>query len=213
MARIPIFNNLDVGQYTNQTDIVSANLVARTSPIRLFSFEGAIQNISYEILMTNNAATWAFRFYQEFYSDHPHMGGDTPSARGNDENFNPQWPYPIYRDFPKALMTGTISQDLTWAREQSAVVNNDGTIDHFDATRRTTLTSDQAKWFPMEVHSYWVRLAVWGTTDMVHHRDGQGQLVEATTGQLRIWAHVGGHAESRYLQEQTEPYNYSHSIA
>lgn len=215
MARIPIFNNQDFGGFTEQSDILDANSVVRTSPVRLFTHVGATLNISYEFLVRDNAAaTWTMRWYQEFYADHPHVGADTASARGftdsagNSYGFNANWPYPTVRDFPGApANTRPWAElhhavgDITWAREQVAVVNNDGTIDHFDATRRMTLTNLQAKWFPMEVHSYWTRLALWGIADL------------ASGATLQIWAHVGGHAEDRFLQEETAPYSYNHAIA
>jgi hypothetical protein len=227
LARICIFNNLDAlaadqgddsasgGTYIQEWELFAdaggAGIEFYTSPIRLFTHQGAASNISYEFLMRSNGADWPMRWRQEFYGDHPHMGADTASARaGQADNYDPSMQFPpIGRDFPGAesgvppnALQGGAGPGLPWAREQVAVVGATGNIDHFDATRRMTMVDKQPRWFPMEVYSYWTRLAIWWIAPNT----------PTTNLLLQIWAHVGGYAEERYLIEQSGAYNYSQVI-
>lgn len=201
LARILIFDSSLLGGGSggenpyDQSPLGDVNDIKRTAPVRLFTHEGHIPDVSFEFLMVNYGATLAIRWYQEFYTDHPKMGYDGASAKETSGLvYDRAQQRPNFRDFPGA------TNDITWAREQTAVVNNDGTIDHFDALRRMTMTDNQARYFPMLVHSLWMRLAIYAV------------VAPAVTPQLRVWANVGGIAESAYLREQTIPYDYGEQI-
>lgn len=204
MARILIFdsslagddNPYDQSPLGDVNDINQGGRHKRTAPVRLFTHEGHVPNISFEFLMVNHGVTLAIRWFQEFYTDHAKMGYDGASAKafGGAEAYSRTCARPDFRDFPGANNT------ITWAREQVAVVNNDGTIDHFDAIRRMTMTDNEARYFPMEVHSLWMRLGIYAV------------VAPAISPQLRVWANVAGFAESEWLREQTVPYAYSQQI-
>ncbi len=195
MARILIFDSspsLEGNPY-DQSPLGDAGDIKRSAPVRLFTHEGHIPNVSFEFLMVDQNATLDLRWYQEFYTDHTHMGMDGVSARGTTGELNRNAPRPTQRDFPGATSA------MTWAREQVAIVGAGGAIAHFDALRSMTLTDNQARYFPMEVHSLWMRLAVYA-------------IAPVGNTAVRIWANVAGLAESKWLREQTVPYNYAVQI-
>jgi hypothetical protein len=154
----------------------------RTKPVRLFSGEGETRYCAWEFIFTGNPADSAdLRFYSEFWSDKiPNSLAAPPNLR----------------------MLDKIDNGVTWAREVDEVVGAGGAITHNAIVRTLTMTVPTggvgiAYYLPMLYHASWVRLAVWPS-------------VEFANGDVRIYAHVGGHTEDEYLESiDSIPYAYN----
>ena len=160
---------------------LSLNEWRRTQPFRAFCL-GDIRNVVYEFILKGGVAgsSWAFEWYQEFFADAPRLDASPM--------------YPSARTFP-----GAEPSDV-WAREQVEIVGASGAITHFNATRTVTITSPEARWFPMVIQTLWGRLAIRTTTT----------TVGATLPRLLVVAHIGGHTEEMALETLTTPYQYNY---
>lgn len=154
----------------------------RTKPVRLFSGEGETRYCAWEFIFTGNPADSAdLRFYSEFWADKIPAGLSAP---------------------PNLRVLEKIDANVPWAREVDEVVGAAGAITHNAITRTLTLTvatggAGVSYYLPMLYHASWVRLAIWPN-------------VEYASGNVRIFAHVGGHTEDEYLETiDSIPYAYN----
>ena len=193
MAHILVFDSdaseLEDGSSADEMNLDgSPNEFRRSMAVRLFTKSGHIENISYEFLyrsLDDLATTPALRWYQEFYNDRAHVGEIALDGEGAG-NIPPGG-----RTFPES------DPNDGWAREQTEEVTaGTGTTDHYNITRQLTLAANTCRYFPMVVHSLWVRLVIW-TPD------------NAFPGRLIVHAVTGGLGASAYLEnELTAPYQY-----
>jgi hypothetical protein len=182
VARIPIFDSEatvdSAGNAINQSLVLAT--ARRSMPVRLFgAADGMIQQVSFEFILNGAAGNLTLQWYLEYF-------GDTPTVNS----------FPSNRVFPGA------DPAWPWSREQSAESSGSGGINHYNVTR--TIQSFNAagaadsRWFPMNVHALWCRLAVTPTA---------GILTPAQ--RLRIFAHCGGYGSEEALEALTVPYGYN----
>ena len=184
---------------------------SRSTPVRCFTHEGHIENISYEFLYRAPAGgiSPVINWWQEFYNDRPHVGeyaytappdGLAPGQQvaGTAAGANTGCMPPLAQTTdPSRTFPGAQPVDA-WAREQTEeVVAGSGVIDHYDVQRQLTLVPNTCRYFPMLIHTLWVRLAVSTTT-------GLGE-----DGRLIIAAIIGGQDDDVYFSDvQVLPYTY-----
>jgi hypothetical protein len=194
MARVCIYNStkaLDTRVPPNVINHALVNTPAtprRSKPVRLFSAHGEMRYVTLELAYFGMySLNLDLRFYLEFF-------GDAPSL-----------------NLPPNLRTGVgFPPQTMWAREVNEIIAAGGVVTHEAITRTMVFPFDAVtniatvRWLPLLVHAPWMRLAVWVNgpipTDLF------------STAQLAIWAHVGGHLEEKYLDDNGDvPYDYNAS--
>lgn len=161
--------------------------------------KGDQRNISYEFVLSGEPTgeDIDFEWYQEFFNDHPwiNLGASLPEGfRQIFTPVNPALAYPTDRVFPNS---GAL---YPWAREQVAIAGAAGAIDHYNVTRTIadvsvpSATGADCRYFPMLVHTMWVRIAIRTTT-------------AAPAGgypRLRIYGHGGGLTDIEAYSERID---------
>jgi hypothetical protein len=158
---------------------------------------GDQRNISYEFVLSGDPISSAldFEWYQEFFNDHPwvNLGASLPD--GFRQVFTPATParaYPDARVFPGS------AENYPWAREQVAIAGAAGAIDHYNVTRAIASMSvpmasgADIRYFPMLVHTMWVRIAIRTTT----------ATPAGGYPHFRIYGHAGGLTEIEAYSER-----------
>lgn len=173
---------------------VSEGLAIRTYPVRIHSAAGEITIVDWEFyvdVFPVDATVIALRFFQEFYNDDsgvPAPAGKPPAL------VNPEDPAAWKnRDWPGVNATAP------WSRELVAVSGGGGVITMTPAERRLALQKrgndrDSVR-APLSVYGRWVRLGMWVDIASSTSFDSPG------LARLKIFAHVGGHSERKYLHE------------
>lgn len=178
MARLIIFDSsAAVDSAGAAVDMALAATAKRSKAVRIFgSPQGDSRNLSYEFVLSGTPGSYDIYWYQEFFNDEPSLDAQ-PSAR----------------TFPGAGV------DFPWSREQVQQLSGAGVIQHYNAERRILTmspgTTADCRWFPMCVHSLWVRLAIWTPTTL-----------GVTPPKLRVFAHVGGYDAQAVLEAGTAPW-------
>lgn len=187
MARLFVYDSAagrgSLGVTVNPTDgVIVAGTAYRTRPVRLASASGAIDRVGWEIMLSGGAGTQLVQWYQEYYGDR-----SAPPFGGNNR-------FPSQRDSPGLDATAP------WLREQNEEIAPGGTITHNNVTHEVTFNVPaggvDARYFPMVVHTIFVRLAL---------------VIQALTigaPRVRIWAHVGGYGSPGAHESAVYPYDY-----
>jgi hypothetical protein len=190
MAKICILNTKAVADsagapFDSQVRGKSSTSPVRTKPVRLFSGDGETRYCGFEFLFDGNAGdALALRFFVEFWADDIAASLATPPTLRSLDEIDPSAP---------------------WAREVNEEVAAGGTITHSAVERALDLTIPTGavavcRYVPLLFHASWVRLACWPN-------------VAYSAGNLRIYAHVGGHSEASYLKtNESLPYAYNANV-
>jgi hypothetical protein len=202
MARILIYDSEktveDAGQAVDMA--LSENEWKTSVPVRAHGGpKGDQRNISYEFILSGNPLSTAidFEWYQEYFNDHPwvNIGSNLPTGfRQVFPEGSPPSGYPGSRVFPGS------GAEYPWAREQVAIAGAAGVIDHYNITRNVAGMSvpgadgADCRYFPMLVHTLWVRIAIRTTT---------AQPVGGYP-QFRIFAHGGGLTDIEAYSERID---------
>jgi len=194
MARVCLYNSWKVldtrGNAINHALVNTPATPRRSKPLRLFTAQGELRYVSLEFhYFANYNSFLDLRFWLEYY-------GDVPSL-----------------NLPPNLRAAVgVPPNTMWAREVNEIVAAGGVITHETVTRTLVLPADTAgfgtvRWLPLLVHAPWMRLAVYVNGPI----PGTGDLLDPIA-QLAVYAHVGGHQEEKYLEDNGDvPYDYNAS--
>jgi hypothetical protein len=178
MARLIVFDSgATVDSAGAAVDMALASSAKRSKAVRGFGApDGDSRHISWEFLLSGTPGSYDIYWYQEFFNDEPSLDAQ-----------------PTVRTFPGADPT------YSWAREQVQQLVGSGVIEHYNGERHILAmspgTTADVRWFPMLVHAYWTRLAIWTPT-----------ALGVTPPRLRVFAHVGGYDAQAVLEAATTPY-------
>jgi hypothetical protein len=196
MARVCLYNSAMVldtrGNAINHALVNTPGAPRRSKPLRLFTAQGELRYVSLEFVYYANYSSFLdLRFWLEYF-------GDVPSL-----NLPPNLRAAV--GFPPQLM---------WGREVNEIVGAGGVITHETVTRTLVLPADTGligtvRWVPLLVHAPWMRLAVYVNGPIP---GTGGDDLDVPNAQLAIFAHVGGHQEEKYLEDNGDvPYDYTAS--
>lgn len=228
MARILIYKNKS-GKRSDGSDYynpiaTTAFTPTRTVPVRAFGGPNDIRYINYEFVLDNNplvntigespnwfAYKYNIKFYQEFFNDKISMNNPPPNLRNWDG----------------------MNENIHWAREVSSELSSGGSVVHYPVVRQVNMQGrkyegykssndgsvyDECLSFPFAIHTLWTRLVFYvdiaetnsQTEDSMRTLDDElfNELQEYFN--FRIFAHVGGHIETKFLEEHgNEIYIYN----
>jgi len=192
MARVCIYNSMKLldtrGNAINHVLVNTPANPKRSKPVRLFTAHGELRYVSLEFIYFGMYSQHLdLRFYLEFFGDNPSLA--LPPNLRTAAGFLPQ---------------------MMWAREVTEIVAGGGVVTHEAITRAMLIPFDAVtniatvRWVPLLVHAPWMRLAIWV--------NGPIPSDLFSTACLAVFAHVGGHLEEKYLEDNGDvPYDYNAS--
>lgn len=202
MARVLIYDSraTEDSQSRGIEMSLQENVFKTTYPMRAHGGpKGDQRNISYEFILSGDPVGQEIdlEWYQEFFNDHPHvnLGSTVPPG------FRSAYPAGIAPpSFPDPRIFPGSGAAYPWAREQVAIAGAAGVIDHYNITRNVASVSvpeaqsADCRYFPMLVHTLWVRIKIRTTT----------ASPAGGYPRLRIYAHGGGLTDIEAISERID---------
>jgi len=204
MSRLLIFDSLNKHAGKSDDTLISgqfnvsvaetAALAVRSNPVRCFNVSEEQRIVGIEFILTDipeSSMIYALRWWPEFYSDTPSLA--LPPTERDWLDLDPRAP---------------------WGRPVTVSDGGTGNVDvnpiqyRMNMQDRLTITGypSDCIYMPLSVHGLWSRIAVW--IDYASSTGISGVVVLGT--RLRIFAHLGGHSEDAYLEENGDKiYNYN----
>lgn len=226
MARIMVFDSdpnnaygrLDTAgntvPYSGQLLSLSADQPTRTMAIRALSKGQDIAYVGWEFLVsaTNLPLNWqiALRWWMEFYNDRL----VTTAGAGGSQVVVPTQRNWIDVDPTNPWMRETCMVDSGGAGARGTrLLNMYGTerLVYFRA-RTNAVAGDpgaaDSLYFPLAVHAAWARVGFYADTTLT--TGASLTALQASSVHLRVFAHIGGHSEIQYLEQNGNlPYAYN----